>query len=347
MSSLVAAGTYLPFVPDTKFQFTTDNNYAILIFNTILSNQIPLTNNMKTIQKQHSSTFYIGLIILQGLIFGIGNAMVKFAYESISPLWCMALRFTLATLVFLILFGKTALPEIRKIPVKVWLPTSLCMALAYITCNLGLNLTTATSVGFLMSLAVVFTPPLSWLVLKRKIHRSFIPVLLCAVVGLYLLCMNGGAFHFGTGELLALICSFGMAGSLVWGEECLLTLSPGAVSLVQMAVTAIASIFIAILFEPVPDFTAVTPTAWWIIVYLVILCSCLCYILQNIALTHLPAAVVSLTQCFEPIFTAVFAFILLGERLSFLGFSGALLLMICIIYGNYTENKYESKEDAS
>lgn len=299
---------------------------------------------MNIMQKQHSSLFYIWLIILQGLIFGIGNPIVKFAYESITPIWCLALRFTMATMIFVLFFGKTAFPELKRTKIKVWLPTSLCMALAYITCNVGLHLTTATSVGFLMSLAVVFTPPLSRLVLGRKIHLSFVPVLLFAVAGLYLLCLNGGTFRFGIGELLALICSFGMAGSLVWGEECLNTLSPSAVSLIQTAVTAAASILCAVILEPLPDLGAIEPMAWWIIVYLVLLCSCLCYILQNIALTHLPAAVVSLTQCFEPIFTAVFAFIILGERLSLLGAIGALLLMICIVYGNYTESKKESKE---
>ena len=300
---------------------------------------------MNTLKQQHSSLFYIGLIVIQGLIFGIGNPLIKFAYESISPFWCLALRFSAATLIFLLICGKTAVPELKRSRVKVWIPTSLCMALAYITCNIALNLTTATGVGFLMSLAVVFTPPLARLVLGRKMRRSFLPVLIFAVAGLYLLCLNGGTFRFGVGELLALICSFGMAGSLVWGEDCLNTLSPSAVSLIQTAITAAASILCAVLLEPFPDLGAVEPKAWWIILYLILLCSCLCYILQNIALAHLPSAVVSLTQCLEPVFTAVFAMILLGERLSALGFAGALLLMICIIYGNYTENKYESKEE--
>ena len=303
-------------------------------------------NDMLHTKKQHSSLYYIGLIVLQGLIFGIGNPLIKFAYESISPFWCLTLRFFAATAIFALFCGKTAFPELKKTRVMVWLPTSLCMALAYITCNVGLHLTTATGVGFLMSLAVVFTPPLARLVLGRKMHLSFLPVLIFAVAGLYLLCMNGGTFRFGVGELLALICSFGMAGSLVWGEECLNTLSPSAVSLIQTAVTAVASLLCAVFLEPFPDLGAVEPEAWGIIIYLIVLCSCLCYILQNIALTRLPSAVVSLTQCLEPIFTAIFAFLLLGERLSLLGFGGALLLMICIIYGNYTENKYDSKEDA-
>lgn len=295
-------------------------------------------------QTQPSNLRYILFIILQGLIFGIGNPLVKFAYESITPIWCMTIRFSLATIVFLLIFGKTAIREIQNTKIRLWLPTSLCMATAYITCNVALNLTTATSVGFLMSLSIVFTPFLSKLVLKRNIHRSFLPVPLAALVGLYLISLNGGSFHFGGGEILALTCSFAMAGALVWGEHCLNTLSAGAVSLAQTAVTAAASIICALLLEPLPQLTTVDPIAWWIIVYLVIFCSCFCYILQNIALTHISAAIVSLTQCSEPIFTAACSFLILGERLSPVGWLGAVILMICIIYGNYTESKNIQKE---
>lgn len=294
---------------------------------------------MNKLTQQKSNLFYITLIVFQGLIFGIGNPLIKFAYESITPMWMLAIRSALAALIFLLLFGKKALPELKRVNVKVWLPTSLCMALAYIACNVGLNLTSATSVGFLMSLAVVFTPPLARIVLGRKIHCSFLPVLAFAVAGLYLLSMNGGAFHFGLGEWMALLCSFGMAGSLVWGEDCLEHLSPSALSLIQMGVTAVACILCAVFLEPFPNFATVEPVAWWILVYLVLCCSCLCYALQNIALAHIPSAIVSLTQCLEPIFTALFAFLFLHERLSVVGLSGAMLLVFCIIYGNYTESK--------
>ena len=41
------------------------------------------------------------------------------------------------------------------------------MASAYISCNLALEGTTATNVGFIMSLSVIFAPLLSIIVLQR------------------------------------------------------------------------------------------------------------------------------------------------------------------------------------
>lgn len=296
------------------------------------------------LSQKHSGFFYVFLIIFQGAIFGIGNPMVKFAYETVTPIWCLAIRFIAATLIFAIPFGKKAFRELRATKIHFWLPTAICMATAYITSNVGLSLTTATSVGFLMSLPIVFTPFLSKLILKRKIHKAFLPVPIIAIAGLYFISLNGGGFHFGIGEGLALCCSAAMAGALVWGEEGLHHLSATTISLAQLFITSIASTVCALCLEPMIAPNAVTPKAWWIILYLVIFCSCLCYILQNVALSHISSAVVALTQCSEPLFTAAASFFLLGERLSPIGFFGAALLILCIVYGNYIENKIQTSK---
>ncbi len=39
-------------------------------------------------------------VVVQTVIFGFGNVITKFAYESVTPLWCMVLRFGLALAVF-------------------------------------------------------------------------------------------------------------------------------------------------------------------------------------------------------------------------------------------------------
>lgn len=293
--------------------------------------------------QNRSPVFYILLIALQGLIFGFGNAVVKFAYESITPLWLMAIRFTLASLLFLPFFGKSTVKELRTAKLRQWVPTAICMATAYISCNVALNLTTATNVGFLMSLAVVFTSPLAYFVLGRKIHRNFIFVLISAVIGLFLISNNSGTFCFGAGEALAILCSVAMAGSLVWGEQSLEHFSAGSLSLIQLAVAALGSFLCALIWEEPLILSNVEPVARWIILYLTLFCACLCYILQNISLAYIPSAIVSLTQCLEPVFTAVFAFIILGERLSVQGICGAVILIFCIIYGNFYEIRHGSK----
>ncbi|HWQ74115.1 MAG TPA: DMT family transporter [Syntrophomonas sp.] len=295
---------------------------------------VSLTHNKKDRQ-----IVYILMIILQCVIYGIGNPITKIAYESITPFWCLAFRFTLAALVIAAIAGKRAITELRSVRIGNWMPGALCMAGAYILSNIALNLTTATMVGFLMSLPVIFVPILAIIVLHRPYRWSFLPVQVTAAAGLYLLCSTGGVFSFGWGEALALTVAVCTAGALVWGEKSLQSLSPLTLSFAQIVITAVLSIMGALIFERGTAFSAIQPEAWWVIVYLAVFCSCLSYLLQNIALTHIPSSLISLTQCTEPVFTAAASFAILGEQLSGMGWWGAALLLACIVYGNYIEKK--------
>lgn len=118
---------------------------------------------------------YTLFIFIQSLIYGIGNPATKVAYKSITPLWLLAARFTLAFLLFLLLFGRRILPCIKKVSWKTWLPSSLCCAGAYISCNLALNLTAATNVGFIMSLPVLFTPFLASVIFTVPMYSKNSP----------------------------------------------------------------------------------------------------------------------------------------------------------------------------
>lgn len=279
------------------------------------------------------------MIVLQCVIYGIGNPITKIAYESITPFWCLAFRFILATLIMAAVVGKRAITELRSARIGNWMPGALCMAGAYILSNIALNLTTATTVSFLMSLPVMFVPALAIFVLHRPYCWSFLPVQLVATAGLYLLCSNDGTFFFGWGEALALIVSVCTAGALVWSEKSLQSLSPFTISFAQITITAVLSIMGALIFERGTDLSAIQPEAWWVIIYLAVLCSCLSYLLQNVALMHISCSLISLTQCTEPVFTVAASFAILGEHLSGMGWWGAALLLACIIYGNYIEKK--------
>ena len=52
-------------------------------------------------------------VVVQTVIFGLGNVITKFAYESVTPLWCMILRFGLALAVFALIFGLRMVRELQ------------------------------------------------------------------------------------------------------------------------------------------------------------------------------------------------------------------------------------------
>ena len=278
---------------------------------------------------------YASFILLQSLIYGLGNPLTKVAYQSITPLWLLATRFPLAFLLLLPFCRRDLIAQLRQTGCSVWLPGSLCCAGAYISCNLALNLTSATNVGFLMSLPVLFAPILALLVNRQPYRLWHLPVQLLAVLGLFLLCSNGGAFVFRAGDLLALVCAGCISGMLVFGERAMAELDVTVVTALQIGVTAVISLIGALLFDDFAVLGKATPPAWGIVVYLAVLCSIVAYLLQNAAVAHLSASAVSMLQCTQPLMTAAVSFLLLRETLTIPGWIGAGLIIGCLALDSF------------
>ena len=283
---------------------------------------------------------YTGFILLQSIIYGFGNPLTKIAFESITPFWSLSIRFTTAFAVFMIFFGRRIIETLKSESPKVYLPAGLCMAAAYISCNLALNWTSATNVGFLMSLPVIFAPILALIAYRVKYKLIHIPVQIAVVIGLYLLCYDGSSFVFGKGEIAALITALSISGALVFGEESLKKLDAVVVSAAQAGITAFISLPCALIFDSIGVLKQVTLPAWAVVLYLAIFCTNIAYILQNSALKHITASTVSMLQCTQPILTAIISYFLLKEKLSMEGVIGAAIIIICIM----TENKIASKK---
>ena len=181
-----------------------------------------------------------------------------------------------------------------------------------------------------MSLPVVIAPVLAKVVLKTRYDWKHIPVQAAVVAGLYLLCCGENGFTFGKGEVFALITAVSVAGALVYGEKSLEAMSASTVSAAQAGLTALISLVLAAGTEKlyVAD---VTPAAWGVVVYLAIGCTCIAYLLQNTAVAQISSQTVSMLQTSQPVATAVFSYLILGEVLTVKGYAGAAVILACIL----------------
>ena len=297
--------------------------------------------------RQGSRSPFVLCVVVQTVIFGLGNVITKFAYESVTPLWCMVLRFGLALAVFALIFGPRMVRELRGAKLADWAPAAVCLAVGYIACNLALDVTTATNVGFLVALPVVFAPLIAQIVRRVRYPRAMIPFQVAVVGGLHLLCCNGGSFSFGAGEALSLLSSAAIAGSLVFGEKGLEKLSAPTIAGTQILAAFVLSLAAAIAAEPVVDVATIEPAAWGVIVFLAILSTCVTFALQNVALTGLPSSTVSLLLTGEPVFTALFSMALLGESLSTAGLIGAGVIVVAVVGATLVEGRAGNAEAPS
>jgi drug/metabolite transporter (DMT)-like permease len=271
------------------------------------------------------------LIILQWLFYGFGDPISKVAYEVTPVYTLLTLRYSIAFIVLFIFFGKRIIKTVRTVPLRTWLIPGLCIGLAYLVGNVALSLSAATSIAFIRSLSVVLTPALAFIFYRARFRWQHIALQILAVLGLYLLCVQGGLSGFGLGEALELCDAILRAAALVFSMRSLDSVDPVSLTALQAGCSSVLAIIACFVFEGGIHTETVTPQAWAIILYLAITCTLLGYLLQNFALTRISDRSVALLQSTAPVMTAIFAFFILGEKLSPAGIAGSAIILICVI----------------
>jgi len=277
---------------------------------------------------------YGGFILLECVLWGLGNPIIQLAGRIIPPFTSIALRFWLAFAALMLLFGRRVVRGLRGIRALPCLLVCVCTALAFTLGSFALMFTRATTAGFLLGIAVLFTPFLEPLLLKTRFQWRILPVVLVVLFGMYLLCGGEGALVFGLGEWLAVLCSFVFALMLALSEKYIVDMDPIALSTAQCATAGVLSLAFALLLEGVYDVRTLPLSGIAAVVYLALFSTCLAYILQNKAMRHISATYAALAFSTEPLFTALFSYLLLGETLTVQGAIGAAIVLAGVMYAS-------------
>lgn len=142
------------------------------------------------------------LLLLAALIWGSSFIVMKSAVDFLTPNVLLFVRFTLATLVMIIMFYKyikdTCIRDLKGGAI-----TGTCLFLAYLIQTLGLTMTTPGKNAFLTAIYCAIVPFLVWLFYhKRPDNYNFVAALLC-VSGVALVSLDGD-LTMNTGDLLTI-----------------------------------------------------------------------------------------------------------------------------------------------
>jgi len=260
---------------------------------------------------------YIGLTGA-AFLFGASFVVIKGAVAALPPFAFVGWRFLLGAAV-LFLFAR---PRGRRI----WsdgLVSGVFLFAGFATQTAGLAATSASNSGLITGLYVVFTPLLASVVMKRIPRPLTVAGAFLAVAGLGLLTVGPG-FHFNSGDVLTLLCAVAFAAHIVL----LSFLAPRhrvvPFTAIQLLVVAVMGLAASAAFEgfPVPD-AAVVPA----IVVTGVLVSAGAFMMQVNAQRVIGPSRTAIVLSAEPLFAAVTAAVVLGERLTLRGWAGAALIM--------------------
>ena len=284
----------------------------------------------------------ISLIVLQSVLYGLGDPISKAAFDTVPLFRMLTLRYSIALVVMLLVFGKQILAGLKKSSWRDWIVPVICMGGAYVANNVALLLTQATAVAFIRSLPTIIAPILAFIVFRRRYSKNLMVLQLFVVIGLYMLCCGKGGLGngFGFGEVFALLSAVLLACSLVFGEKSLDKVDPITLTALQTFASAIMAIA-GMAFAGEVQTKPMTLSVWGIIIYLAVLCTIAGYLLQNLALKNIQSHTVAVVQCLCPVMTAVFSWFILGEKLSLFGTVGAIIILVSLILAVYYDKASE------
>ncbi|MCR4755253.1 MAG: DMT family transporter [Lachnospiraceae bacterium] len=201
--------------------------------------------------------------------------------------------------------------------------------------QIGMAYTTTAKAGFITALYVVFVP-IVYLFIGGKVSSKIWVCVAMAVLGLYLLCINGTlALEFGDGIILVSAVFFCL--QIIAINHFVLKMNPIVLSWMQFLFTAIVSTIVMLVFEEVSVSNIIT--ALPAIMYAGIFSSGVAYTLQIIGQRGLNPTIASIAMSLESVFSAVSGWLILGESMTFKECVGAMVMFLAIIISQMPEKK--------
>lgn len=267
------------------------------------------------------------LIVLVALFWGSTYFLTKMAVEELEPFNLTALRFGTAFIITALFFFKRIRNADRTV-IKYSIILGVLAVIAVLSMTFGVQYTTASNAGFLISLSVVMIPLISVVVLKKRIKAKLLLSVILATIGIVCLTLNE-QLTINKGDILCILCATSFAVQVLIMERIPKTADSVAIGALQLGITAVVNFILSFFLE---NFTVPRNLkVWGVIVILGVFCTAFCYIIQIYALKNTSAIQAGIILSLEPVFSAIFAYIFLGELLSKQGYIGAILLFISVI----------------
>ncbi len=284
-----------------------------------------------------------GALLVVALIWGSTFVMVKDAVTGYPVFSFLALRFSFAALILLPLAA--ARRNRGRNAESLGTPASLRRGLApgliglalfagYAFQTGGLRMTTPAKAGFITGLSVVIVPLVSALALRQAVRRQAWLGVVLATSGLALLTLRSD-LTINAGDLLVLACALAFAAHILLTGRFAARYDVLALTAGQIAVVALLAGVAAVLLEspPLPPgrvlfaagFTGVLATA-------------LAFGVQTLAQRLTSPTHTALVFATEPVFAALFSFLLIGEVLGPRQLAGCSLILAGMVVAEVVGN---------
>lgn len=284
---------------------------------------VPDESDIRMTTRTRAELFLLSITLIWGSTF----VTSKYLLDTISPLIFIGVRFSVATVLFVLLFPR----KVFKAPRGSWVKGGILGVLlfaGFATQTIGLQYTGASKSAFITGMMVVFTPLCQLLIERRAPKVGNIIGILMVTLGLYLLTSPGGS-EFNLGDGLNVICAITFGFYIVYLDIFSKEHDAVHLTMAQFATCTVLGLALAPLFENI----RFAPTAGGImaLVYLIIFATIIALFVQNKYQKDTTPTRSAVIFSVEPVLAAGFAYVLLGEILGAMGMLGGAMIVAGVL----------------
>lgn len=269
------------------------------------------------------------MLLLCTLLWGLTFTLVKDSLNETGPFLLNFLRFGGAAGILLVV----SLLGGGRISWSAWrraFPLALALTAGFAFQTAGLVETQAHRSAFLTQMLVLFTPFLQLALNRKRIGAGTALGIVIVLPGLYLLLSPSSVLEANRGDFLSLACALCFAVYIVILDGVSQEESLFDIVQVQVYLTAVFSGLIALASgEKAP--AAVSGSYVFSILYLILATTILTTFLQSRFQKESTPSRAAVLFSMEPVFGAVFAAAILGEKMGARGFAGAGLILAGVL----------------
>jgi drug/metabolite transporter (DMT)-like permease len=272
-------------------------------------------------------------MLLAILCWAINFSFIKIALREFSPLAFNGIRLLFASLILIIaLFvrgegfylAKSDIPKILFLAII----GNTAFQLLFIH---GLNWTTASNTSVIMAMTPVFVALLSVLLKQEKIHWAGWLGIVISFIGFYfIITKQVGTFHFSweelRGDLMILAGNFFWAIYTVFSKPFLEKISPLKWTSITLAVGTVFYLPFAALDIVRIQWSEISFQAWAALIFSGLFAIAICYVIWYASVRRVGNSKTAIYGYLTPIFTILFAYLLIAERITLLQIGGALII---------------------
>jgi drug/metabolite transporter (DMT)-like permease len=283
------------------------------------------------------------------LFWGLSFVWVKITYEYYHPLTVVFLRLALSSILLWIIARFMAPGEnIKKGDKRYFLLLAFFEPFCYFLAeSFGLKLVSAAVGSIIIATIPVFTPLAAYFILREKVSWGTLAGLVISFFGVGLIVLNQGfgIAVSGTGVLLMFLA---VVSAVFYG----LLLKKVSHKYSALTVVKYQNVIGLLLFLPLflifdwGHFSGVRPDLRVIstLAMLAVFPSSLAFVFITIGVRQLGISRVNLFTNFIPVSTAVFAYLLLGERFNALKLAGMAAVIAGLLLSELTSRRKETGE---